>query len=62
MNTNNAQNKAKKRLKGLFSSCKGNEKDMNSQIKWDINKSYSYMFHDKSKFEVRLIIFFKISL
>jgi len=52
MDKNNAQNKAKKRLKGLFSSCKGNEKDFNSQIKSDFNKTYSFVFHDKSKFEV----------
>ena len=49
---NSAQSKAKKRLKGLFSSNKGSEKDLNTQIKWDVNKTYSVMFHDKSKSEV----------
>lgn len=60
MNTSNAQSKAKKRLKGLFSSYKGNEKDFNSQIKWDMNKTYSFVFHDKAKFEVFLFLFLLI--
>ena len=53
MHSSSAQTKAKKRLKGIFSLHKGEEKDQNSQAKSDENKEYNLAIHDISKYEVK---------
>jgi hypothetical protein len=52
MNLTSAQTKAKKRLQGIFSLYKNEEKDLNSQAKTEENKEYTVAIHDISKYEV----------
>lgn len=54
MHSSSAQSKAKKRLKGIFSLYKGEEKENNYQAKSDENKEYTVAIHDISKYEVRI--------
>lgn len=54
MNTTNAQLRAKKRLKGIFSLSTREENDINNQVKTEDNKEYTLAVHDKSKYEVKI--------
>ncbi len=54
MNSKKVKEIAKKRLQYLFSSNKSNDKGEFSKIKWDINKEFNFIFHDKSSSDVYL--------
>jgi hypothetical protein len=53
MNLSSAQSKAKKRLQGIFSLYKNDEKDLNNLAKSEENKEYTVAIHDISKYEVK---------
>jgi hypothetical protein len=56
MNSNNAIDKTKKRLKTIFSINKSNAQDNSKKIKWDINKEYNIKFHEESTSDLDIIL------
>jgi hypothetical protein len=55
MNSSNAIDKSKKRMKTIFSSSKTNDGDQSKKIKWDMSKEYNIKFHDSTTSEQDII-------
>lgn len=54
MNSRKIKEVAKKRLQQLISQNKGNEKG-ERKTKWDLDKEFNFIFHDKSTSDVNFI-------
>lgn len=50
----NAKQKIRKRIGHMFQDNKDAEKDKSERIKFDLNKEYNFIYHDRSFSEVTI--------